>query len=245
MARKQATIHPSGYTILVADDQDETLISTRLLLEKKGHRVITASGGEEALALFRSEQVDLVIVDYFMPGMSGEDVVREIRTYDTDVQILLQTGYSGEKPPWKMLRVLDIQGYHDKSEGPERLLLWVEVVLKAATHLKQVRAMEQEMAKTRAQLHWLSTRLSDAQQGAQTFINADLHAHLGQLLATIGQEVWWVWDHCDDQMSLARERLQEAARLVQEALRLVSVQEQQADGQPFIHTTPEMDGLAA
>jgi CheY-like chemotaxis protein len=245
MARKHLTAQPSGYTILVADDQEETLISTRLLLEKKGHHVLTTGGGEEALALFRSEQVDLVIVDYFMPGMSGEDVVREIRTYDTNVQILLQTGYSGEKPPWEMLRVLDIQGYHDKSEGPERLLLWVEVVLKAAAHLKQVRAMEQEMAKARAQLHWLSTRLSHAQQGAQTSINDDLHAHLGQLLATIGQDVGWVWDHCDDQMSLARERLQEAARLVQEALRLVGVQEQQADGQPFIHTAPGMDGLAA
>ena len=143
MARKRTAAGPSGYTILVVDDQEETLISNRLLLEKEGHRVLTAASGEEALSLFRHHQVDLVIADYFMPRMSGEDLVREIRKIDEDVQILLQTGYSGEKPPREMLRLLDIQGYHDKTEGPDRLLLWVDVALKASTQLKKVRETEQ------------------------------------------------------------------------------------------------------
>jgi len=78
-----------------------------------------------------------------MPRMSGEEVVQEIRKIDEDVQILLQTGYSGEKPPREMLRYLDIQGYHDKSEGPDRLLLWVDVALKACAQLKKVRETEQ------------------------------------------------------------------------------------------------------
>lgn len=143
MARKYTSAQPSGYTILVVDDQEEALISTKLLLEKEGHRVLTAASGEEALSLFCPGQVHLVIVDYFMPRMSGEEVVKEIRKRDEDVQILLMTGYSGEKPPREMLRSLDIQGYHDKSEGPDYLLLWVEVALKAYTQLKQVRETEQ------------------------------------------------------------------------------------------------------
>src|SRR5262249_53495581 len=84
-----------------------------------------------------------VIVDYFMPRMSGEGLIQEIRKLDEEVQILLQTGYAGEKPPREMLRVLDIQGYHDKAEGPEKLLLWVDVALKAASQLKKVRELEQ------------------------------------------------------------------------------------------------------
>ena len=143
MARKHAAAQPSGYTILVVDDQEEILISNRLLLEKEGHTVLTAASGEEALAMFRSGEINLVIVDYFMPGMSGAEVIREIRKRDEEVQILLQTGYSGERPPRDMLHSLAIQGYHDKSEGPDRLLMWVEVALKAHSQLQKVREAEQ------------------------------------------------------------------------------------------------------
>jgi signal transduction histidine kinase len=146
MARKHAAAPPSGYTILVVDDQEEILISNRLLLEKEGHTVLTAASGEEALTMFRPGAVHLLIVDYFMPGMSGAEVVQEIRKRNEEVQILLQTGYSGEKPPREMLRSLAIQGYHDKSEGPDRLLLWVEVALRAHAQLQKTR--EAEQAKT-------------------------------------------------------------------------------------------------
>lgn len=121
MARKHTTAQPSGHTILVIDDQEEILTSVRLLLEREGHQVLTALNGEEGLGLFRQHKVHLVIVDYFMPQMNGEDVVRAIRPLDSDVQILLQTGYSGEKPPLATLRELDIQGYHSKTDGPEHL----------------------------------------------------------------------------------------------------------------------------
>ena len=158
MARKHTVAQPSGYTILIVDDQEEVLISVRLLLEREGHHVLTAAGGEEALALFRHCPVQLAIVDYFMPSMSGEEVVQEIRKLDQDVQILLQTGYSGEKPPLEMLRALAIQGYHDKSEGPDHLLLWVEVALKAATQLKKVRETERLKAQLLANIsHELRT----------------------------------------------------------------------------------------
>ena len=65
MARRRTTAEPSGHTILVVDDQEETLVSNRLLLEREGHQVLTALSGEEALRLFRPEEVNLVIVDYF------------------------------------------------------------------------------------------------------------------------------------------------------------------------------------
>jgi signal transduction histidine kinase len=142
VARKRTATSSSGYTILVVDDQEEALHSTKLLLEWEGHRVVTALSGEEALACFRRHKVHLVIVDYFMPRMSGEAVIQEIRKLDEDVQILLQTGYAGEKPPREMLRALAIQGYHDKTEGPEKLLLWVDVALKVTAQLNKVREME-------------------------------------------------------------------------------------------------------
>ncbi len=123
MARKRTQTQSSGSTILVIDDQEEMLSSTRSVLERDGHQVLTARGGADALALFQPGRIHLVLVDYFMPGMDGETVVRRLRTRDPEVQILLQTGYAGEIPPRQMMRSLDIQGYHDKSDGPDRLRL--------------------------------------------------------------------------------------------------------------------------
>ena len=67
-----------------------------------------------------------------MPGITGDEVVAQLRQFNTHVQVILQTGYASEQLPREMLRRLDIQGYHDKSEGPEKLLLWADVGLKAA-----------------------------------------------------------------------------------------------------------------
>ena len=162
MARKYAATAPaSGYTIMVVDDQQEILSATKTFLENAGHKVLTAMSGNQALDLFRPGQIDLLIVDYFMPRMTGEELVEQIRKIDEDVQVLLQTGYAGEKPPIEMLRALDIQGYHDKTEGPQRLLIWIEVTLKAAAHLKKVRETERLKAELIANVsHELRTPLN-------------------------------------------------------------------------------------
>lgn len=139
MARKYQTSVQSGHTILVIDDSPDILESTRQLLESEGHRVVTAVDGKSGLVAVKKERPHLILVDYFMPEMTGEEVVRRIRQNDRNVQIILATGYSGEKPARVMMQQLDIQGYHDKSEGAERLLLWVDSALKAYKH---VQAME-------------------------------------------------------------------------------------------------------
>jgi len=135
-------VKSSGRTVLVVDDQVDTLASVRMLLEREGHRVLTAGSGAEALGLLGHEQVQLALVDYFMPVMDGEELIGRVRERDLLVQIVLQTGYAGEKPPREMLARLAIQGYHDKSDGPERLLLWVDVALKAYDQLAQLHVAE-------------------------------------------------------------------------------------------------------
>jgi signal transduction histidine kinase len=141
MARR-ATKPPTGHTILVVDDQEETLKSVRSLLQREGHEVLTAGSVDRALDLFKEHDVHLLLVDYFMPGKTGEALVREIRTFDPYVQVILQTGYSGDRPPRSMLKDLDIQGYHDKAEGPEKLLIWVDVGLKAHRTIQCLRERE-------------------------------------------------------------------------------------------------------
>ncbi len=132
MTRKTKTSTPSGYSILLVDDHAEYLAATRKLLEHEGHMVLTADNGVDALEQLRSQKVDLLLLDYYMPGMTGEEVVTHLRQFNSVVQIILQTGYASEQPPRELLKRLDIQGYYDKSEGPEKLLLWSDVGLKSA-----------------------------------------------------------------------------------------------------------------
>ena len=136
MARKYQSVGRStGYTVLVIDDSPEILESSRRLLEAEGHQVLTAENGATGLEILDRERVQLILCDFFMPEMTGEEVVRRVRERNRLVQIILVTGYSGEKPARVMMRELDIQGYHDKGEGAERLLLWVDAALKSYRHV--------------------------------------------------------------------------------------------------------------
>jgi len=152
---------PTGNTILVVDDQDETLVSLRSLLERAGHCVLTASCGDDALTILKENEVHLLLVDYFMPRMNGAQLVREIRAFDPFVQIILQTGCSGPKPPQVMLDELDIQGYHDKADGPDKLLMWVTVGLKAYRLIHTLRERERQQGELVANVsHELRTPLN-------------------------------------------------------------------------------------
>lgn len=132
MTRMSKPEKSTGYTILLTDDNLDYLQVTKRLLEREGHTVLTASSGQEALEILKRDRIDLLLLDYYMPGMTGEQVVTELRRWNPYVQVILQTGYASEQPPRDLLRRLDIQGYYDKSEGPDKLLLWTEVGLKAA-----------------------------------------------------------------------------------------------------------------
>lgn len=131
MARKGKAAVRSGRVVLVVDDDLDYLQATRELLAAEGHDVLTANGGDTALAMLRRTAVDVLLLDYFMPGMSGEDVVGELRRFNPLTQVILQTGYASERPAREMMRRLEIQGYCDKNEGPEKLLLWTDVALRA------------------------------------------------------------------------------------------------------------------
>jgi response regulator RpfG family c-di-GMP phosphodiesterase len=131
----------SRHTILIIDDDPMLLRAVSRLLEREGHEVFVAENGAKGVELCRNEQVDLILLDYFMPGMTGEEVVKAIRAFNKDVRIVLQTGQAN-RPARQLLRDLEIQGYHDKSEGPEKLLIWVDTALKMSEEIGKRRDLE-------------------------------------------------------------------------------------------------------
>ncbi len=115
--------------------------ATVALLKHEGHKVFSANTGKKAIELCSEHKIHVMLLDYKMPGLDGSEVVSQVRQFNRDMQIILQTGFI-EKPPRQMLKELDIQGYHDKSEGPEKLLLWVDVALKSYEQISSKRALE-------------------------------------------------------------------------------------------------------
>ena len=76
--------------ILVVDDEPEIVKLVRAYLQKAGYKVVTATDGQEALAVFRHEHPNLVILDLNLPGMDGLDVCRAMRRA-SEVPIIMLT----------------------------------------------------------------------------------------------------------------------------------------------------------
>lgn len=107
-----------GHLVLCVDDESVGLQVRRLLLERSGYKVITASDGVSGLNLFRQEPVEAVVLDYAMPGMHGGEVAAQMRAEKPQVPIVLLSAYVGL--PADVTRVVDV--YMTKGEGAPALL---------------------------------------------------------------------------------------------------------------------------
>jgi response regulator RpfG family c-di-GMP phosphodiesterase len=81
------------YTILAVDDEPANLRMLERLF-RKDYRIVTATNGEEALAVLKQEEVSLIITDQRMPGMSGTELLRESMGTNPDTMKIILTGYT-------------------------------------------------------------------------------------------------------------------------------------------------------
>jgi DNA-binding NtrC family response regulator len=79
-------------SILIVDDEVGPRESLRMIL-KPIYEIYTAANGDEALQVIQSENIDLVTLDLRMPGLSGIEVLREIKKIRADVEVIVITGY--------------------------------------------------------------------------------------------------------------------------------------------------------
>jgi DNA-binding NtrC family response regulator len=80
--------------ILVADDENEILISCRKILERAGYEVTAAKDGAEALNTLKSTRYDLFFVDLKMPGRTGMEIISLARALDPSMMIIMFTAYA-------------------------------------------------------------------------------------------------------------------------------------------------------
>jgi two-component system KDP operon response regulator KdpE len=82
-----------GKRILLVEDDPGTREAIKLLLTIDRHEVVEATEGAEAIELVKSEPFDLAILDYFMPGMQGNQVALRFREIAPSLPILMITAY--------------------------------------------------------------------------------------------------------------------------------------------------------
>ena len=115
--------------ILCIDDESAALSVRKRVLESAGYRVLASRSSEEAVRLFRTESFNLVILDYWMPGMNGIVTARQLKTINSSVPIIILSGLS--QLPDETIGVAE--RWILKDEGPEYLLSAIRALIKAAS----------------------------------------------------------------------------------------------------------------
>lgn len=80
--------------ILVVDDEPIVCDAVKMMLEFDGHTIETANGAEEALALFEKSRFDVVITDYSMPGMKGNELAARLKALKPGQPVVMITAYA-------------------------------------------------------------------------------------------------------------------------------------------------------
>ena len=85
-------------TVLLTEDEEQVRQMIRTILEMGGYRVLEASGGEEALTLYEQHegQIDLIMTDVVMPGISGRELAQSLETLHPGIRVLYMSGYTDD-----------------------------------------------------------------------------------------------------------------------------------------------------
>ena len=82
------------HTLLIVDDEPSILSALRRILRREGYKLLTASSGEEAQKTLSSEQVDMLLTDCRMPGMSGIELTKKVKVSHPDMIRIILSGYT-------------------------------------------------------------------------------------------------------------------------------------------------------
>lgn len=138
----------TNYKIIAVDDEEGIVDSLSIFLKRSGYQFVGVTDPLEAIEKVKSEHFDLMILDFIMTPIHGDQVVEEIRKFNKDLYILLLTGHKDLAPPLDTIRRLDIQGYCEKSDKFDQLLLLIESGIKSIAQMNQIKHINTELSDT-------------------------------------------------------------------------------------------------
>ena len=131
----------SGRTVLVVDDERNMLLVMQMALEEVGYRVLVAERAEDAINLLRDPDLDVVVSDLKMPGMSGIELVTRSRRDRPDVPVIVATAYGSIRSAIDCIQA-GASDYLTKPFEPEALQFAVERAVKLRDLLQENRQLQ-------------------------------------------------------------------------------------------------------
>jgi DNA-binding NtrC family response regulator len=131
-------------TILVIDDETEIREGLEALLSSEGFRVVTAETGEKGLAWLETRPVDLVLLDFNLPGKNGVEILEELRSRDRDLPVILITAYSSVDTARAAFKA-GAQDYITKPWSNDELVAQVSHVIERRTLREENRELKRAL----------------------------------------------------------------------------------------------------
>jgi EAL domain-containing protein (putative c-di-GMP-specific phosphodiesterase class I)/FixJ family two-component response regulator len=148
-------------TLLLVDDEQHIQSALKRLFRRDGYRVLTASGGPEALELLATHAVDVIVSDQRMPGMLGTDLLRRVRTlYPQTIRITL-SGYTDLQSIIDAVNEGAVYKFLTKPWDDELLRAHVAEAFAQKTLVDDNRRLQAQLAGATAEQQALSRRLGE------------------------------------------------------------------------------------
>lgn len=135
----------NGYKVIVVDDEQGILDSLSIFLKRSGYSFTGTTNPLDAIERVKNEHFDMMILDFMMDPIHGDEVVEEIRKFNKDLYILLLTGHKDLAPPLETIKRLDIQGYCEKSDKFDQLLLLIESGINSIEQMNTIKKINTEL----------------------------------------------------------------------------------------------------
>lgn len=152
MRKYMQTVATKPYKIIAIDDDQGILDSLKVVLKRNGYDLTTFKNPVEAIEFLKKESYDLLLLDFIMDELHGDQVVEEIRKFDKNLYILLLTGHKDLAPPLETLKQLEIQGYCEKSDNLDQLLILIESALKSVDQMHLIGQINEELKEKNEEL---------------------------------------------------------------------------------------------
>lgn len=123
-------MNDSGIKIMIIDDDSGIVDSVKSFMGDK-YYVEGFTSSREGLKQLQNKRFDILILDYYIDELTAKDVIEEIRKYNNDLYIILLTGHGEEITGIKSLEDLKIQNYYEKNADFEKLIIFIEGVIKS------------------------------------------------------------------------------------------------------------------
>ena len=152
MRHSEQEIQKQPYKIIAVDDESGIIDSLSVFLKRSGYQLTGVTDPLKAIEYVKNEHFDLMLLDFIMTPIHGDTVVEEIRKFNSDLYILLLTGHKDLAPPLETIRKLSIQGYCEKNDKFDQLLLLIESAIKSIEQMNMIKKINQELVLSKEEL---------------------------------------------------------------------------------------------